>query len=261
MPAPLSAGRPRTRLFVPDALQQGAAIAGSGDLARRLGTVLRLGTGDAVLLFNGRDGEWRAEIAELSRNRVMLACRERTRMPESASDLWLLFAPLKGGRSDYVIEKATELGAARIVPVQTRRSDVPKVNAARLQANAEEAAEQCDRLSVPEIAEMATLEKALSNWPASRALLLCAEHGTAQPIAQAAKELAGRPLALLVGPEGGFDPAELDGLAKLPFVRRVGLGPRVLRADTAAFAALSVLQAVAGDWTEGDTDRRPPFRD
>lgn len=257
----MSVDLPRTRLFVDDALQDRAAIAGDGDLARRLGAVLRLAPGDAVRLFNGRDGEWRAEIAELSRNRVMLTCRERIRGPEPGTDLWLLFAPLKGGRSEYVIEKATELGASRIVPVQTRRSDVPKVNAARFQANAVEAAEQCDRLSVPEIAEMATLEKALANWPASRALLLCAEHGTAQPIAQAAKELAGRTLALLVGPEGGFDPAELDGLAKLPFVRRVGLGPRVLRADTAAFAALSVLQAVAGDWTEGTADRRPPFRE
>lgn len=257
----MSVDLPRTRLFVDDALQDGATIAGDGDLARRLGAVLRLTPGDAVRLFNGRDGEWRAEIAELSRNRVMLACRERIRGQEPGTDLWLLFAPLKGGRSEYVIEKATELGASRIVPVQTRRSDVPKVNAARLQANAAEAAEQCDRLSVPEIAEMVTLEKAVSNWPVSRALLLCAEHGTAQPIARAAMDLAGRPLALLVGPEGGFDPAELDGLAKLPFVRQVGLGPRVLRADTAAFAALSVLQAVAGDWTEGAIDRRPPFRD
>lgn len=253
--------RPRTRLFVADTLQDGAMVAGDSDLARRLGAVLRLEPGDGVLLFNGRDGEWRAEIADLSRNRVMLACRQQVRAAAPESDLWLLFAPLKGGRSEYVVEKATELGVARIVPVLTRRSDVPKVNAARLRANAIEAAEQCDRLTVPEIDEIASLEKVLSKWPSSRALLLCAEHGTAEPLAQAAQAVAGRPLALLVGPEGGFDPAELDGVAKLPFVRRVGLGPRVLRADTAAFAALSVLQAVAGDWTVGAGDRRPPFRD
>ena len=257
----LNLDRPRTRLFAAEPLQDGAMIAGDADLARRLGAVLRLAAGDRVLLFNGRDGEWLAEIAELSRNRVTLACRQRVRGPAPGTDLWLLFAPLKGGRTEYVVEKATELGVTRIVPVQTRRSDVPRVNAARLRANAIEAAEQCDRLSVPEIADMAPLDKALSNWPASRALLLCAEHGTAEALAPAATQLAGQPLALLVGPEGGFDPAELDGLAKLPFVRRVGLGPRVLRADTAAFAALSVLQAVAGDWTEGKADRRPPFRD
>jgi 16S rRNA (uracil1498-N3)-methyltransferase len=257
----LSGDQPRTRLHVDDDLHEGAEVTGGGDLARRLGSVLRLAAGDAVRLFNGRNGEWAARIAELGRNRVTLTVGTRLRATEPSSDLWLLFAPLKGGRSDYVIEKATELGATRLVPVQTRRSDVPKVNGARLRANAVEAAEQCARLSVPEIAEMLPLSAVLSDWPASRALLLCAEHGAALPIESVARHLAGKPAAVLIGPEGGFDPAELDGLAKLPFVRAVGLGPRVLRADTAAFAALAVLQAVAGDWTDSGSERRPPNRD
>ncbi|HYE48548.1 MAG TPA: 16S rRNA (uracil(1498)-N(3))-methyltransferase [Azospirillaceae bacterium] len=250
------ADRPRTRLHVPESLAAGAAAALGAGQAHYLRSVLRQGPGDRVLAFNGRDGEWLAEIAQLGKSSGTLALLERTREPVAEPDLWLLFAPLKGGRTEYVVEKATELGASTIWPVFTRRTDVNRVNAERLAANAAEAAEQCERLSVPDLREAAALDAALRGWDPARTLFVAAESGAARPAAAAMAEAAGRPAAVLVGPEGGFDPAELDLLARMAFVVPVGLGPRVLRADTAAFAALSVWQAVAGDWPAG----RPPFR-
>jgi 16S rRNA (uracil1498-N3)-methyltransferase len=231
-------------------------------VAHRLRGVLRLGTGDRVLLFNSEDGEWLAEIGRLTKSAAELVCLERLRGPAPAgADPWLLFAPLKGGRTESVIEKATELGATRIQPVLTRRSDVPRVNLERLRAHAVEAAEQCDRLSVPVVEEMKSLSETLSEWPEGRPLLVCAERGPAAPLAQVVQKNTSKNIAVLVGPEGGFDAGELDAVNRLPFVRAVGLGPRVLRADTAAFAILSAWQALAGDWIEGGQDARPPFRD
>jgi len=250
---------PRTRLFVDTGLAAGAPVALDGDRAHYLGRVLRLQPGQGVLLFNGRDGEWRAEIETLSKSAGRLVCRDRTRDQPAESGPWLLFAPLKGGRTEYVVEKATELGAALIRPVLTRRGDVHRVNRDRMQANAVEAAEQCERLSVPAVAELLPLDRALADWPADRLLYVAAESGSAQPL-RSALAAGARPAAFLVGPEGGFDPAELDGLQRLPFVVPVGLGPRILRADTAAFSVLAAWQALAGDWTHAGQDQRPPHR-
>ncbi|MDE1149576.1 MAG: 16S rRNA (uracil(1498)-N(3))-methyltransferase [Azospirillaceae bacterium] len=263
------ADRPRTRLHLDASLAAGLSAPLSGDQAHYLRGVLRQASGDRVLVFNRDGGEWLAEIATLSKSGGTLTLLEQTRPPEGdGPDAWLLFAPLKGGRTEYVVEKATELGVARLVPVLTRRGDVPRVNLDRLCANAVEAAEQCERLSVPEVAPLADLATILADWPTNprtrdRTLFVAAEAGAAQPLAAAvtAATATGRPVAFLVGPEGGFHSGELDQLAKTPFVVPVGLGPRILRADTAAFAVLAVWQALAGDWTAAPgQDARPPFR-
>lgn len=224
-------------------LDEGAAFALSPDQSHYLLHVLRAKSGDRALLFNGRDGEWQAEIAAAKRA-VTVTCRVRTRPQMEVPDIWLLFAPVKKTPADYLVQKATELGAARLQPVFTRRTIVARVNMERLAANAAEAAEQSDRLSVPETPEPKTLEKALAGWPKERRLYFCDEGGDAQSLARAA---AKGPAAILTGPEGGFDPAERAMLRALPFVVPVTLGPRILRADTAALAALAVWQSMAGD--------------
>lgn len=221
-----------------------------------LSNVMRAQMGDAVALFNGRDGEWQSQIASEGRRAVDLRVTNRLRAQSPEPDLWLAFAPIKRGRIDFVAAKATELGVSRLIPVMTARTQVSRVNRERLRANAVEAAEQCERLTVPKISDAVSLTDLLASWPAERRLLVGDETGDGQPIAAAAADLAdgaGQPCAVLVGPEGGFTPDELDALGKLTFVIKIGLGPRVLRADTAAIAALSVVQAIAGDWR----DRRP----
>lgn len=215
--------------------------------------VMRAGPGDTVAVFNGRDGEWLSQIAAQTKRAVALEVSRQLRAQLAEPDIWLAFAPIKRGRIDFVAAKATELGVARLIPVMTTFTQVSRVNVARLRANAVEAAEQCERLSVPEIAEPVAFADLLASWPAGRHLLVGDETGGGQPIAEVAGALASDaelPCAVFVGPEGGFAPAELDALDKLPFVTRIGLGPRVMRADTAAIAALSVIQAVAGDWRD-----------
>lgn len=250
-----------TRLFVDAPLQAGAELALDEARAHYLRQVLRLGPGDAVGLFNGRDGEWRARVEEVTRRGVRLRAEARTRAQEPDADLWLLFAPIKRQRIDLVAEKASELGVAAIWPIFTERTAMTRVNLERLRANAIEAAEQTERLSVPEIREPVTLRELAHRWPEERRLLVCAEAGHAQPIASVLQKMlhasgeAVEPAAILVGPEGGFAPAELDALGKLPFVTAVGLGPRILRADTAAVAALACWQAIVGDGA-----KRPPQR-
>lgn len=252
--------QPRTRLFVDESLAEGQALGLDPQRAHFLRHVLRLDRGDTVAVFNGRDGEWRAVIDGFGKGWCSLAVHEQRRPPRPEPDLWLLFAPLKRGRIDYVAEKATELGVSRLWPVFTRRTDPNRVNHDRLRANAIEAAEQCERLTVPELREAVPLDRALADWPVDRPLLLCAERGVAQPLASALARLGPVPAAFLIGPEGGFDKTELDDLLKLPFVVTVGLGPRILRADTAALAALACWQALVGDWTAGGAETRPPFR-
>ncbi|TWB62085.1 16S rRNA (uracil(1498)-N(3))-methyltransferase [Nitrospirillum viridazoti] len=260
--------RPRTRLHVDTPLAAGQSAPLSGDQAHYLRGVLRQAPGDRLLAFNEAGGEWLGEISALSKSGGIITLLEQTRPPVAVPDVWLLFAPLKGGRTEYVVEKATELGVARLCPVLTRRGDVPRVNLDRLRANAVEAAEQCERLSVPVVDPLAELSAVLAGWPANpltrdRTLFVAAETGAAQPLATAvtAATASGRPAAFLVGPEGGLHPGELDQLAKTPFVVPVGLGPRILRADTAAFAVLALWQALAGDWTAAPgQDARPPFR-
>jgi 16S rRNA (uracil1498-N3)-methyltransferase len=239
---------PKTRLFVPTDLAGGLAIGLSPSQAHYVKTVLRLGPGAEVALFNGRDGEWLGRVDAAGRGWCSVALYEQSRRQEPPGDLALVFAPLKRGRIDFLVEKATELGVAALQPVFTRRSVVERVNLERLRANAIEAAEQSERLDVPEVAEPQPLERLMGRWPADRRLLLCDESGTAPPIAETLAALPEGASAVLVGPEGGFAETELDALKKLPFVSPVGLGPRVLRADTAALAALAVLQALAGDW-------------
>jgi len=256
----MTTDRPRTRLFLDGHLSEGAEVALDADRAHYLRSVLRMGPGDRVLAFNGRDGEWVAEIARLSKTNGALLPVEQVRPQPSESGPWLLFAPLKGGRTEYVVEKAVELGAAVLQPVFTRRGDVNRVNLDRMRANAVEAAQQCERLSVPEVREAADLSRILDAWDPARVLYMAAEAGRAEPLVTAVTARRHDPAAILIGPEGGFDPGELDALTRLSFVLPVGLGPRILRADTAAFAALSVWQAVAGDWVLDGGDMRPPFR-
>ena len=239
---------PKTRLFVSTDLAGGLSVGLEPSQAHYVKTVLRLGPGAVVALFNGRDGEWLGRVDDTGKGWCSIALFEQSRAQEPPPDLWLLFAPVKRGRIDFLVEKATELGVAALYPVFTRRSVVERVNLDRLRANAIEAAEQTERLSVPLLAEPEPLERLVARWPAERRLLLCDESGTAPPIAEVLAGTAAECAAVLVGPEGGFAETELDALRKLPFVSPVGLGPRVLRADTAALAALAVLQALAGDW-------------
>jgi 16S rRNA (uracil1498-N3)-methyltransferase len=210
--------------------------------------VLRAKTGNRVLLFNGRDGEWLAEIAQAGKRGVTAACLKRTHPQACVPDIWLAFAPVKKTPSDYLVQKAVELGVSCLLPVFTRRTIVSRINEERMAANAIEAAEQSARLSVPDIRAGVSLEKLLVSWPKERRLFFCDEGGDAKPLAEAARELQG-PAAILTGPEGGFDPAERAMLRALPFVTPVTLGPRILRADTAALAALAVWQSVSGDWS------------
>jgi 16S rRNA (uracil1498-N3)-methyltransferase len=240
-------------LFVDETLAAGTTIGLADDRAHYLRNVLRLQMGAALRLFNGRHGEWRGRIARLSKGAADIAIEVALREQTAGCDLWLAFAPIKRARIDTLVEKATELGISALRPVMTQYTAVERINGERLRAIAIAAAEQSERLSVPEVHGAVTLEKLLADWPGNRHLLLCAEAGSAKPIAEAlmshsSKDLDARaPWAVMIGPEGGFAPGELDGLAKLPFVSAVGLGPRILRADTAALAALACWQAILGD--------------
>ena len=240
------------RLYVETPLAAGASVGLRRDQAHYLRSVMRLEAGSALALFNGRDGEWRGRLDGLGKGWASVALETLTRAQTPEPDLWLVFAPIKRARIDFVAQKATELGVSALWPVFTRHTAVERVNAGRLAANAIEAAEQCERLTVPEVKEPVSLDAALAAWPESRRILLCDETGAA-PIARAladarAKSADPGPWAVLVGPEGGFAPDELDRLRKLPIVTAVGLGPRALRADTAALAALACWQALMGDW-------------
>jgi len=238
----------RVRLYVTGPLA--GALALEPARAHYLRNVLRLKPGARIAVFNAEAGEHAARIASFGKAGAVVEVEEQLRGPAVEPDLWLVFAPIKRARIDWVVEKATELGASRLVPVYTRHTMVTRVNTDRLLATAIEAAEQCERLSVPEIAAPAALEDALAGWDPGRVLLICDETGGGAPIAKVAAALpVDRPQAVLIGPEGGFAPAELDRLRSLPFVTAAGLGPRVLRADTAALAALAVVQAVMQERT------------
>jgi 16S rRNA (uracil1498-N3)-methyltransferase len=238
------------RLFVEAPLAADATLRLDGQQAHYLGTVMRRAVGDEVHLFNGRDGEWRARITAIGKGAATLALMEMMRPQGPAPDLWLLAPVLKRETLEWTVEKATELGASRIIPVTTTRSAVTRTNPARLAAIAREAAEQCRRLEVPVVDEPVPLAELLARWDAARLLLLADESGASPHVARVIAEAPPGPWAVLVGPEGGFASHELDGFRKLPFCRPAGLGPRILRAETAAVAALAVLQALAGDWRD-----------
>lgn len=233
------------RLFVDQLIRQGEAVSLAGPPAHYLLNVLRLSTGGRLKLFDDRSGEWLGEIAEAGKKQLTVRPVERLRERESVPDLWLVFAPIKHGRIDWLVEKATELGIARLVPVTTRRTVVDRINADRLRAHIVEAAEQCERTALPELAPLTRLEALLRDWPADRTLLFADEQG-GKPIVNSAE--AG-PAALLIGPEGGFTEEERSAVRQVPQARPISLGPRILRADTAALAAISTWMALAGDWS------------
>ena len=212
--------------------------------------VLRLPIGAEIALFNGRDGEWRATLTESGKKKTRLRVEGCLGPQQEAADLWLLFAPIKRARIDMIVEKATELGVSVLQPVFTERTVMSRVGDERLRLIAIEAAEQCERVTVPELRPAVTLASLLSDWPKERSLLMMDETGGGQPIAQAFSRHPPGPAALLVGPEGGFTKSELDALSRLAFATRVGLGRRILRADTAAIAALACYQAICGEWRD-----------
>jgi len=236
------------RLYIEGQLAAGEAVELETAQVHYLRTVLRLDHGGVVRGFNAVDGEWLCRIIGVDKGRGRLTVERQLRSPEPKPELWLLFAPIKRARLDWLVEKATELGVSTLLPVWTARTQPGRVNLERLRAHAVEAAEQSERLSVPELRSPEPLDRLLIAWPAGRPLFVCDETGAGEPIGEPALRLAPGPVAFLVGPEGGFDQTELDALDKLSFVTRIGLGPRVLRAETAALAALAVFQAIAGDW-------------
>jgi len=243
-----------SRLFVDTDLAAGIeAPLGEAQL-HYLRHVMRRPDGAPLLLFNGRDGEWQATLAGRGKKAAVGEVGTQTRAQAAEPDVWLCFAPVKRARIDYIAEKATELGAAVLQPVLTRHTAVERVNVERLRANAIEAAEQTERLSVPEVREPVDLARLLAAWPDGRRLLMCDETGGGPPIAGALAGLdeAARaaPWAVVVGPEGGFAADELEALRRIKDVMAVGLGPRILRADTAALAALACWQALVGDWQQ-----------
>lgn len=232
------------RLYVDQPLIEGAPLTLDGPQANYLGNVLRLGAGDEVKLFDNVTGEWLGEIVEAGRKRVLLRIASHLKAREPVPDLWLLFAPIKRGRIDWIAEKASELGVARLVPVLTRRTIVDRLNGERLMAHMIEAAEQCERTALPELAEPTKLDALLKGWPEDRTLYFADEQG-GEPLA---KVVAPGPAAILIGPEGGFTDEERAAIRALPQARPISLGPRILRADTAAVAAVSLWMAAAGDW-------------
>jgi 16S rRNA (uracil1498-N3)-methyltransferase len=237
------------RLYVDTSLEEGGRIALAPEQANYLLNVLRLREGARVLIFNGRDGEFAASVAGATRKAASLAVGARERQQEFARDIDYLFAPLKHARLDYMAQKAVEMGVRRLRPVMTRRTQASRVNLDRLRANAQEAAEQCGIIWLPEILPEETLDQALQHWPEQRLLIFCDEEAPqANPIAALADRSAPGGAALLIGPEGGFDEAERASVLRLPNVLRLSLGPRILRADTAAVAALALIQAQLGDW-------------
>ena len=237
------------RLYVETPLAEGAEIRLDPQQTNYLLNVLRLGADAPVLLFNGRDGEFASKLAAASRKSVSLVVGPRIRPQETPPDVDYLFAPLKHARLDYMAQKAVEMGARRLMPLITRRTQVARVNLERLRANAIEASEQCGVIWAPEVAAPATLEKALASWPRERLLVFCDEEAPqASPLDELAEVSGEQGVGLLVGPEGGFDDDERAAILALPRVLRLSLGPRILRADTAAVAALALIQATLGDW-------------
>jgi len=237
------------RLYVEQPLAAGAAIALTPPQAHYVKDVLRLGAGEAVLAFNGRDGEWEGRLELAGKRAAALRLAAQTRPQTSGSDLHYLFAPLKRARLDYMVQKAVEMGVARLAPVMTRHTQAERVNVARLRANAIEAAEQCGVLGIPDIAEPVALDRALGELAPARLLVFCDEDAPiADPVAALAAVTGAAALAVLIGPEGGFAPQEREMLLAHPRMVRLALGPRILRADTAAVAALALVQAVLGDW-------------
>jgi 16S rRNA (uracil1498-N3)-methyltransferase len=234
------------RLFIDQPLADGMELRIEGGQAHYLLSVMRLRAGATVKLFDDRTGEWLGEVAMTGKRDLVVRIVARLREREAVPDLWLCAAPIKRGRIDWVAEKASELGVARLVPVATRRSVVDKLNYERLRAHMIEAAEQCERTALPELADLVPLDALLRDWPAERTLFFADEEGGTPMLEVVRGRFA--PAAILIGPEGGFDPAEREAIRALPAAAPVSLGPRILRAETAAITAVSIWMAAAGDW-------------
>ena len=236
------------RLYCEQTLAARSQLTLSREASHYLVTVLRLSEGAVVRLFNAIDGEWQCVISNANRKAAQVTCEERLREATPPPDIDYLFAPLKSARLDYLAQKATEMGARQLRPVITRHTVADKVNLDRLRANAIEAAEQCNMVYVPDVAEPEKLKDVLANWPDDRTLIFCDERaGRANPI-DTLKQVNPGPLAVLLGPEGGFSEEERDMILAVPNVVALALGPRIMRADTAAVAVLALVQSVLGDW-------------
>ena len=240
------------RLYMEDALYEGVDIELSAEHAHYLGNVLRLTVGNSVRLFNGGSGEWQADIVTLAKRKGTLTVLKQLREPYATPDIWLCFAPVRKHRNAFILEKATELGVSRLMPVTTARTQFGKLRLDKMRAQIIEAAEQTERLDLPELSETQSLDRLLSDWPPDRTLIFADEAGDAKPALGALQSLSG-PAALLVGPEGGFTPEERDSLRGLEYVIPISLGPRILRADTAALSLLTLWQATQGDWAKDQT--------
>ena len=236
------------RLYVPQELAGNVSFEASREQSHYLSNVLRMAEGAELLLFNGRDGEWLARVSARTKKAVRLEAVEQTRPQPPLPDLIYCFAPLKQGRLDYMAQKAVEMGAGVLQPVLTQHTQVGKLGLERLKANVIEAAEQCGILAVPTVCEAQKLDRLLAEWDRNRRLIFCDEGAQTNNPLPALKQISERKLGLLVGPEGGFSEEERRMLGTLPFVTAIPLGPRILRADTAAVAALAVIQATIGDW-------------
>lgn len=247
-------GKLKTRLYCEETLAPGAVLGLEDAQAHYLLHTLRGKAGEHVALFNARDGEWCAMLTHIAKKSLQVTVAEQLRKPVPAPDHWLVFAPLKNEKIDYTVKRATELGAAALLPVMTARTIVTRVNSERLRANAIEAAEQCDRTDVPELYEPQPLTTLLGAWDTKRTLLFCDESGGGETIRALMPSLKPGAYAVLIGPEGGFSPEEQKMIRALPFARGMSLGPRILRAETAALAALAHVSA----WL-GDGDVKPSF--
>ncbi len=236
------------RLFLDLPLAAGRSLEVEGPQAHYLATVLRMKAGDAVLVFNGRDGEWRAEIGAVRKKALTLVPVEQTRPQPPASDFVFAFAPIKAGRLDYLVQKAVEMGAGTIQPVITQHTQMTRIGTDRLQANALEAAEQCGILSLPKVEDAIGFDAFLARWDAGRRLIFCDEAEESQNPLPILSRITEDRVGVIIGPEGGFSDGERKQLRALPFVTAIPLGPRILRADTAAVAAMAVIQAAIGDW-------------
>ena len=236
------------RLFVDAPLRQGAAIECSREQMNYLVNVLRLKAGDEILVFNGVDGEWLSRLAEVKKRACLLEVVEQVREQVNGPDIDYLFAPLKRTRLDYMVQKAVEMGVGRLQPVLTQRTIADRVNLDRMRSNVIEAAEQCGILRIAEVCEPVKLTSALGDWETGRLLIYCDELAPLANPVEALRQLEPGPLAVLIGPEGGFSPEERALLSGMEAARGISLGPRIMRADTAAVGALAVVQAVLGDW-------------
>ena len=238
----------KIRLYVEHPLGAGQSIPLEKEQAHYLFGVMRQRLGGAVALFNGVDGEWQAEVTEAGKRGGTLTCVAQSKILQMPPDLWLIFAPIKKARTDFIVEKAAEMGAARILPVGTDYTNSERIRQDRLQAHAVEAAEQCGGTYVPEVCDLQKLSQLLDHWPAERQLMFCDEAEVGNALQLASQSHSAAPWAILIGPEGGFSDKERKRLHAMEQAHVVSLGPRILRADTAAVAAMTLWQQALGDW-------------